>query len=177
MLVCGVDIVEVSRIEAVLARHGQRFLDRIYSPLEVAVSRGQAGELAARFAAKEAVSKALGVGIFGSDGLSWRDVEVLPDRRGRPLVYLYGKAEHRASTLGLTEIAVSLSHDGGLAIALVVAQGPGDAEGLDPVAWRETLSAWVAATKRVPPGGSGVDGGTLLEPVRDPTTGGAAAES
>ena len=69
MIVCGVDVVEVSRIERALARRGERFLARIYTPLEVAVSRGRAGELAARFAAKEAVSKALGVGIFGSDGL------------------------------------------------------------------------------------------------------------
>jgi holo-[acyl-carrier protein] synthase len=144
MLVCGVDIVEVSRIEGVLERYGQRFLDRIYSPLEVAVSRGRAGELAARFAAKEAVSKALGVGIFGSDGLSWRDMEVLPDRRGRPLVYLYGRAEHRAKTLGLTEIAVSLSHDGGLAVAMVVGQGAGPAEPADPLAWRATLADWLA---------------------------------
>lgn len=177
MLACGIDIMEIARVERAISRHGQRFLSRIYSPLEEAVSRGRPSELAARFAAKEAVSKALGVGVFGSGGVGWREVEVLPDRRGRPLVYLYGKAERRARTLGLTEIAVSLSHDGGLAIALVVAQGPGDGEGLDPVAWRETLAAWVAATQRVPPGGSGVDGGTLLEPVRDPTTGGAAAES
>ncbi len=144
MLVCGVDIVEVSRIEGVLARHGQRFLDRIYSPLEVAVSRGRAGELAARFAAKEAVSKALGVGIFGSDGLSWREVEVLPDRRGRPLVYLYGRALTRSLELGIAELAVSLSHDGGLAVAMVVGQGDGPREPADPVVWRATLAEWVA---------------------------------
>jgi holo-[acyl-carrier protein] synthase len=144
MLVCGVDIVEVSRIEGVLERHGQRFLDRIYSPLEVAVSRGRSGELAARFAAKEAVSKALGVGIFGSDGLSWRDVEVLPDRRGRPLVYLYGRALARARELEISELAVSLSHDGGLAIAMVVGQGAAPAEPADPLAWRATLADWVA---------------------------------
>jgi holo-[acyl-carrier protein] synthase len=144
MLVCGVDIVEVSRIEGVLERHGQRFLDRIYSPLEVAVSRGRAGELAARFAAKEAVSKALGVGIFGSDGLSWRDVEILPDRRGRPLVYLYGRALARSRELEISELAVSLSHDGGLAIAMVVGQGAGPLEPADPTAWRATLAGWVA---------------------------------
>lgn len=179
MIGIGTDLVELDRFRLALART-PRLAERLFSEAERAYAarrRDPTERLAARFAAKEAVSKALGVGIFGADGLSWRDVEVLPDRRGRPLVYLYGKAEHRASTLGLTEIAVSLSHDGGLAIALVVAQGPGDGEGLDPVAWRETLSAWVAATKRVPPGGSGVDGGTLLEPVRDPTSGGAAAES
>jgi holo-[acyl-carrier protein] synthase len=143
MLVCGVDIVEVSRIQGVLERHGQRFLDRIYSPLEAAVSRGRVSELAARFAAKEAVSKALGVGIFGNDGLSWRDVEILPDRRGRPLVYLYGRASARARELEIEELAVSLSHDGGLAIAMVVGQGPGPAEPADPLAWRTSLAEWV----------------------------------
>jgi holo-[acyl-carrier protein] synthase len=151
MLVCGVDIVEVSRIEGVLERHGQLFLDRIYSPLEVAVSRGRAGELAARFAAKEAVSKALGVGIFGSDGLSWRDVEVLPDRRGRPLIYLYGRALARSRELGLTDLTVSLSHDGGLAVAMVVGQGAGPAEPADPVSWRAALADWVARKERPVP--------------------------
>jgi holo-[acyl-carrier protein] synthase len=154
MLVCGVDIVEVSRIEGVLARHGQRFLDRIYSPLEAAVSRGRAGELAARFAAKEAVSKALGVGIFGSDGLSWLDVEVLPDRRGRPLVYLYGRALARSIELGIEDLAVSLSHDGGLAVAMVVGQGAGPAEPADPTAWRVALADWVAR-KQAPRQASG----------------------
>jgi holo-[acyl-carrier protein] synthase len=150
MLVCGVDIVEVSRVEGVLARHGQRFLDRIYSPLEVAVSRGRAGELAARFAAKEAVSKALGVGIFGSDGLRWRDVEVLPDRRGRPLLYLYGRALARSHELGIQELAVSLSHDGGLAVAMVVGQGDGSIEPSDPMAWRGKLADWVERQQALP---------------------------
>jgi holo-[acyl-carrier protein] synthase len=177
MLVCGVDIVEIARIEAVLARHGQRFLSRIYSPLEAAVSRGRAGELAARFAAKEAVSKALGVGIFGAGGLSWRDVEVLPDRRGRPLVYLYGGAARRARTLGLTEVAVSLSHDGGLAIAFVVAQGPGDGEGLDPAAWRKTLAAWVAEKQQATSAGSQAEGEGQLGPVGGATPGMAALDS
>jgi D-3-phosphoglycerate dehydrogenase len=144
MLVCGVDVIEIARVERALARRGQRFLARIYSPLEVAVSRGRSSELAARFAAKEAVSKALGVGIFGSEGLSWREVEVLPDRRGRPLIYLYGKAQRRAAEMGVTEVAVSLTHDGGLAVAMVVAQGSGPTEPLDPATWRQTLADWVS---------------------------------
>ena len=154
MLVCGVDIIEVGRIERVLSRRGARFLDRIYTPLEVAVSRGRASELAARFAAKEAVSKALGVGIFNSDGLSWREVEILPDRRGRPLVYLYGAAERRAQVMSISHMAVSLTHDGGLAVAMVVAECQGECEPFDPAEWRRSLERWVEERRRdTPPEG------------------------
>lgn len=144
MIVCGVDVIEVARIERALQRHGARFLARVYSPLEVAVSRDRSSELAARFAAKEAVSKALGVGIFSSDGLSWREVEILPDRRGRPLVYLHGAAERRASDMAIRSVAVSLTHDGGLAVAMVVAECEGECERFDPVEWRRTLERWVS---------------------------------
>jgi holo-[acyl-carrier protein] synthase len=147
MITTGIDVVEIARVERVIARYGQRFLARIYTPLEIAVCRGRVNEFAARFAAKEAVSKALGVGIFGPEGLSWREVEILPDRRGKPLVYLYGKALARAQVLDLREFAVSLTHDGGLALAFVVAQGPGPDE-TDPAAWREQLARWVAERQR-----------------------------
>ena len=145
MLSTGIDVIEIARVARAVDRHGRRFLERIYTPLEVAVCRGRTGELAAHFAAKEAVSKALGVGIFSREGVGWRDVEVLPDGRGKPLVYLYGRAKARAEELRLEEFALSLTHDGGLAVAFVVAQGPGDGEELDPVAWRARLEAWVAA--------------------------------
>ena len=148
MIVCGVDVIQVARIERALARWGPRFLARIYTPLEVAVSRGRASELAARFAAKEAVSKALGVGIFNSDGLSWREVEILPDRRGRPLVYLYGAADRRAREMSIHEVAVSLTHDGGLAVAMVVAECEGVCEPFDPAEWRLTLERWVDERRR-----------------------------
>src|ERR671936_362194 len=103
----GVDLIEIERIAAVLARHGSRFLERVYTAREVAYCRGRVPELAARFAAKEATAKALGTGMRG---IRWRDIEVLPDGRGKPLVYLHGAAAARAKELGLREFAVSLSH-------------------------------------------------------------------
>jgi holo-[acyl-carrier protein] synthase len=119
MLSVGVDAVEITRIARVYDRFGERFLRKVYSDREAARYRGRVNELAARFAAKEAVSKALGTGLHGID---WRDIEVLPDRRGKPLVYLSGRAEARAAELGLREFAISLTHSLDLAIAMVVAQ-------------------------------------------------------
>jgi holo-[acyl-carrier protein] synthase len=80
-------------------------------------------ELAARFAAKEAVSKALGVGMnhISAQGIGWRDVEVLSDRRGKPLLKLSGRAHELADEQGLREWAVSLSHERAYAMAFVVA--------------------------------------------------------
>lgn len=126
MLSVGVDIVEIGRLKRAIERWGQRFLDRVYTPREQAFCRGRAPELAARFAAKEAISKALGTGIIGREGVNWRDMEVLPDRRGKPLVYLHGRARRRAEELGLTQWAISLSHEREMAIAFVVASGEGN---------------------------------------------------
>ncbi|HEC35967.1 MAG TPA: holo-[acyl-carrier-protein] synthase [Anaerolineae bacterium] len=122
-MVVGVDLVEVPRVERALARYGERFLERVFTSAEVLHARGRAPELAVRFAAKEAVAKALGVGVrmLARDGIGWREVEVLGDRRGRPEVYLYGRAAERAAELGLTEWAVSLSHTREYAVAFVVA--------------------------------------------------------
>ena len=124
MLTVGVDLVTIARIERSLDRYGDRFLQRVFTPAEILYSRGRAAELAARFAAKEAVSKALGVGMrmIARDGIDWRDVEVIGDSRGKPLVYLYGRAAERADELNLTEWAISLSHTHEHAIAFVVAQ-------------------------------------------------------
>ena len=122
MLSCGVDITDIDRIEGALARFGQRFLDRIYTAEEQAYCRGRLPELAARFAAKEAISKTLGTGIVG---VSWREMEVLADRRGKPIVRLHGNALGRARMLGLSEWAVSLSHTDTQAIAMVVAGSMG----------------------------------------------------
>ena len=124
MLTTGVDLIEIARVKRILARYGDRFLERVFTPAEVLYCRARLPELAARFAAKEAVAKALGVGVrmIARDGVRWRDVEVTGDARGKPLIRLYGRAAERAAELGLTEWAVSLSHTREHAIAFVVAQ-------------------------------------------------------
>src|SRR5437868_15195524 len=100
-LECGVDLIEIERIEAAVNRWGERFLHRVWTDRELAYCRGRYPQLAARFAAKEAVSKALGTGIRG---IVWRDIEVLPDRRGKPLLFLDGGAKQRGACFGLTSV-------------------------------------------------------------------------
>lgn len=114
----GVDIIEISRIERVLNIYGERFLNRVYTERERERYRTRVQELAARFAAKEATSKALGTGIVG---IRWREMEVLPNRRGKPVLILHGRAKERAEMLGLTDFSVSLTHSRGDAMAFVVA--------------------------------------------------------
>ena len=114
----GVDIIELNRVKEALSRWGERFLTRVFTPAEIRFCRGRVPELAVRFAGKEAVSKALGTGMRG---VAWRDVEILPDPRGKPLVFLHGPARDRADELGLRSFAISLSHSEELAIAFVVA--------------------------------------------------------
>ena len=113
----GIDMIAIPRVRKVLARHGERFLQRVYTPEEVAFCRGRVPELAARFAAKEAVMKALGTGVRG---VGWRDIEILPNRRGKPLVYLYGRGRRRADRIGLDALDVSLTHERDFAVAAVV---------------------------------------------------------
>jgi holo-[acyl-carrier protein] synthase len=113
----GVDIIEIDRVQAAVDRWGQRFLGRIYTDAELDYCRGRVPELAVRFAGKEAVMKALGT---GRRGVSWRDVEILPDRRKAPLVFLHGRARRRARRLSLGELAISLSHSRHYAVASVV---------------------------------------------------------
>ena len=124
MLTTGVDLIEISRVERILTRYGDRFLERVFTPAEILYCRTRLPELAARFAAKEAVSKALGVGVrmISRDGINWQDAEIIGDTRGKPLVRLHGRAAERATELGLTEWAVSLSHTHEHAIAFVVAR-------------------------------------------------------
>lgn len=133
-LAVGIDLLAIARVQRVLERHSERFLRRVYTPEEVAYCRGRVNELAARFAAKEAVMKALGTGIRG---VAWREIEILPDRRGKPLVYLYGRAKARAEKIGLRGLDVSLTHEGGFAVAAVVGVREG-APG-DPQESRERL--------------------------------------
>ena len=119
----GVDAVEISRIRRALTRT-PGVLQRLFGEREVASCVTRCGDLrygglAARFAAKEAVAKALGTGIRG---FGFRDIEVLGDENGRPLVTLRGGAAAVAAAAGIGEVLVSLSHSGDLAVANAVAQ-------------------------------------------------------
>ena len=108
----GIDIVETQRIARMLSEHGQHFLDRVYTPSEQqyaqASPKRRIERLAGRFAAKEAVLKALGTGWRG--GIAWTDVEILPDTAGRPLVRLSGQCATIAAQLGITAWQISISH-------------------------------------------------------------------
>lgn len=115
----GVDIIEIGRIEEALLRFGHRFLSRIYTDSEVAMSQKRPPFLAARFAGKEAVMKALGTGVRG---ISWREIEILAKPSGEPVVCLYGKARDKAHSLGLDGFVISLSHSREYAIATVIAE-------------------------------------------------------
>lgn len=113
----GVDIIEISRIAQTVKRWGDRFLLRTYTEGELAYCRGRAPQLAARFAAKEAVMKALGTGIRG---VSWRDVEVVRARSGAPSIKLHGRGARVAERLAMSQVAISLSHSREYAVASVV---------------------------------------------------------
>lgn len=115
----GVDIIEIERIQQAIGRWGARFLGRIYTESELRLCQQSPPALAVRFAGKEAVMKALGT---GARGVSWREIEILPDPLGKPLVYLYGKAQKRAANLGLDGLAISLSHSREYAVAFVVGE-------------------------------------------------------
>jgi holo-[acyl-carrier protein] synthase len=138
----GIDIIEVARVERAYARHGERFLRRVFTESEVWQCRGRRamlGEdpppppkvvrLAGRFAAKEAISKALGTGLRG---VAWREMEIVQLRSGRPSVRLYGRARRRAEELGISAFDVSIADLKGLAVAVAVAVQ------LDPLAVRKS---------------------------------------
>ncbi len=112
----GIDAIEIERIAGVLERHGERFLGKVYTEREIAHCQGRVNELAARFAAKEAISKALGTGLRG---VYWREMEIVSDPRGKPVVVLHMNAKRRAENLGITDLGVSLTHSRDLAIAVV----------------------------------------------------------
>lgn len=115
----GVDIIEIARIEKAIARWGERFLKRVYTEREVELCRNRAASLACRFAAKEAVTKALGISMRG---MSWQEVETLANPSGQPVIYLHGKVQSRAEEIGLKQLAISLSHSRDYAIASVAGE-------------------------------------------------------
>jgi holo-[acyl-carrier protein] synthase len=125
MLSTGVDLVHVQRVAEALERHGARFLQRIFTADEIAYCAGRPTALAARFAAKEAASKALGVGMRGLNptGIHWHEAEVRNDAHGRPVLLLHGSAAQLARDLGWREWSLSIAHEREMAVAVVVAVG------------------------------------------------------
>lgn len=120
----GVDLVHCPRIARIWQDHGERFLTRIYTGQERAYCldcKDPVIRLAGRFAAKEAVMKALGTGWRG--GVEWTDIETLPDPLGKPLVTLCGKTAEMAQTLGVAHVLISISHSGEYAMASALGLG------------------------------------------------------
>ena len=118
----GVDLVKVARIAAALERHGDRFLKRIFTPQEIEYCQGKAwtaAGFALRFAAKEAFSKALGVGLR-RNGIRWREVEVVPNAMGKPEFSISGRAAQLCQDAGITNMHLTLTDEDGLALAVVV---------------------------------------------------------
>jgi len=115
----GIDIIEIARIEKAIARWRESFLHRVYTEPELKLYHNKSSSLAARFAGKEAVVKALGT---QSKGISWKEIEILSDPSGKPLVHLYGKAQNQADSLDLNSLAISLSHSKEYAIACVAGE-------------------------------------------------------
>jgi holo-[acyl-carrier protein] synthase len=113
-------MIEIARIERAKERHGERFLQRFFTPQEIEFCAGRASSLAGRFAVKEAVAKALGTGI---GDFNWTDIEVVCDGRGRPELVLHNRALELAGRQGLSEWSISISHTSTQAIGLAVAIG------------------------------------------------------
>ncbi len=118
----GIDIIEIARIERAIIHWGETFLHRVYTELELKLYHKKPSSLAARFAGKEAVIKAIGT---QAKGVGWREIEILADPTGKPLVHLYGKAQNQADSLGLDKLAITLSHSKEYAIAFVVGEKSG----------------------------------------------------
>ena len=123
----GIDLTPVDRIARILGRYAGRFEEKVFTPAERAYCRGRAAaaeHFAARFAAKEATLKALGVPA----GLSWHELEVVSGPGGKPELVLRGAAAQAMATLGVVRLHLSLTHAGGQAAAVVIAEGRGSGE-------------------------------------------------
>ncbi len=119
MLRTGIDLIEIDRVRSLMERYGARFLERVFTPQELAELGKNAASLAGRFAVKEAVSKALGTGI---GAVTWREIEILRGPQREPVLHLHGNAARLAAELGLQEWAVSISHSQTEAVGVVVAK-------------------------------------------------------
>ena len=111
----GIDIIKVARIRATLQRYGPRFSGRVLTPAEAAYVRDRPETFAGRWAAKEAVSMVLGLGVRG---VGWREIEIERLPTGQPAVRLSGRAQRRAQQLGMGRIALSISHEHDYAVAI-----------------------------------------------------------
>jgi holo-[acyl-carrier protein] synthase len=116
----GVDTIEISRLQEIKPAIRERFISRVYTTQEIAQAKDRNDVLSGLFAAKEAVSKALGTGI---GKITWQDIEIIHLVSGQPTVHLHGYAKIVAEQMGLEEWSVSISHDRNKAIALAVAIG------------------------------------------------------
>jgi holo-[acyl-carrier protein] synthase len=119
----GTDLIEIERIERSVARFGERFLERVFTPGEIAychAKKASAESFAARFAAKEAGAKALGTGI--SRGVSWKEFEVRRKPGQRPELHLSGRAAEIAAAMGIRRLSLSLTHSRQMSMAVVVAE-------------------------------------------------------
>lgn len=116
----GIDTIEISRLDEIQSSIRQRFIQRVFTAMEIAQSRDRSEALSGLFAAKEAVSKALGTGI---GPVGWQEIEILHLPTGQPILHLHGKAKDVADQLGITTWSVSISHDRDKAIAVAVAGG------------------------------------------------------
>lgn len=116
----GIDTIEISRLAEISPAIRERFIRRVFTETEAAQARGHNDALSGLFAAKEAVSKALGTGI---GFVHWRDIEIIHLPTGQPTVHLHGNAKLVADKLGLKEWSVSISHDRTKAVAMAVALG------------------------------------------------------
>lgn len=113
----GIDIIEIHRVEQAILSWQNSFLRRIYTEAELDNCHNVPQSLAVRFAAKEAVMKALGIGIRG---LNWQDIEILSDTNGVPSVQLYGRARSKAREVGINDFSVTMSHSKEYAVAFVI---------------------------------------------------------
>src|SRR3989304_7133316 len=116
LLLTGIDLIEVQRLELAIQHHGDRFLRRIFTPKELEQLKGNLPSLAARFAGKEAVAKALATGI---GPVSWLEIEILRGPAREPVLHLFGEAKQLAEQRGITHGAISLSHTHEHALAFV----------------------------------------------------------
>ena len=124
MIYTGVDLIEIGRIATVRDRYPVRFLNKVFTHGEQRYARKRAAQLASRFAAKEAVMKALGTGVRG---IPWKSIEVTRRRGGPPEIVLHGSALERAEKMGVKRIALSLTHSREFAVASVVLEARDDA--------------------------------------------------